>query len=436
MTPWRRTRTVEALFTVAVIAGLILAVGTAVIGVPLPLAVIPTVAHVGGMVAGYAAAVTLILVSRAPLLDRAIGTDRLTRWHAITGASTMIATVVHAVAATVAFAELTGTGAAAIGGVLALPGLGVATIGTALILGAGVCSARAVRRRLRYETWHALHLLMYVGIALAFVHALAGPDLAGRPLHQVLWTLLYTVAFGLLLRYRLLEPLVTMWRQRMRVAQVIEEGPGVTTILVAGRNVDELRAEPGQFFRWRFLTRDTWLSTHPFSLSAPPTASSLRLTVKDAGDGTRLLRGIPVGTRVLAEGPYGGMTATRRSGHGVLLIAGGVGITPMRTLFETLPPDAGPVTLLYRASTLDDLVFRQELELIAHQRGADLRYIIGRSSHPATDLGAARLHQLVPDLTHRDVYLCASERLASSIRAALEDAGVPRRRVHEERFSF
>ena len=68
------------------------------------------------------------------------------------------------------------------------------------------------------------------------------------------------------------------------------------SIVLEGRDLDELQAESGQFFRWRFLTPDLWATAHPFSLSAPPTSTHLRLTVKALGDGS-------VGCRTSNPGP-------------------------------------------------------------------------------------------------------------------------------------
>jgi predicted ferric reductase len=164
----------------------------------------------------------------------------------------------------------------------------------------------------------------------------------------------------------------------------------VVSMVVGGRYLDELEAEAGQFFRWRFLTASHWRSAHPFSLSAPATATSLRLTVKALGDGTRSMQDIAVGTRVLAEGPYGAVTSARRTRRNVLLVAGGVGITPMRALFESLPQWAGEdLLLLYRARDDGDVL-----------------------------------------------YLCASPRMASVVRHSLSEAGLPRAQLHEERFDL
>jgi predicted ferric reductase len=309
-----------------------------------------------------------------------------------------------------------------------------AAVGTVLMLVAAVASARAARKRIRHETWHALHLLMYLAVALGFAHMLAGPDLVGHRVLQVGWALAYTYVAALLVQHRVLTPVRQAARHRLRVAEVREEGPGVVSIVVEGHHLTELHAEPGQFFRWRFLTPDHWSNAHPFSLSAAPTATTLRLTVKSLGDGTRDLQGLPVGTWVIAEGPFGAVTSARRSRRNVLLIAGGVGITPMRALFETLPLAPGEdLLLLYRARTPDELLFREELDSIAARRGARVGYVLGPDREP---MSAAGLLRMVPDLVERDVYLCGSPGLTAAVRRSLRTAGLPPEHLHEERFAF
>ena len=400
--------------------------GTPLIGV---------VAHVAGMLAGYGVLVLLVLMSRAPVLERGVGADVLARWHARGGPVVIGLVLVHAWAATLAWAgprQLGLSGAAA--EVVALPGLAAATLGTLLMLVVAVTSVRAARSRLRHERWHGLHLLMYVAVALGFAHQLAGPDLAGHRWLQVAWALAYAHVFALVLRHRVLTPLRQATRHRMRVAEVRPEGAGVVSIVVEGQHLDELQAESGQFFRWRFLTPDHWAAAHPFSLSAPPTATTLRLTVKALGDGSRGLQDLPVGTWVVAEGPYGSVTSSRRTRRDVLLIAGGVGITPLRALFETLPLAPGDdLLLLYRARSEDDLLFRDELDVLAARRGARVRYLLG--DDPGL-LSTTSLQQLVPDLRTRDVFLCGSPRLTAAVRASLSRAGLPPGQLHEERFAF
>lgn len=412
-------------------------VALAVFQAPGPLSAVALIAHITGMLAGYAVAVMVILMSRVPMLERRVGADRLARWHAAGGRAVLVLMLAHAGAATMSWAQAQGLDViAAFVQILGFPGLVAATVGTLLFLAVGLASIRAARRRLRYETWHALHLCTYLAVAMSFAHELAGPDLAGRTIDQVLWSLLYTGAFALAFRYRLLEPVLRALRHQMRVDSVLDEGGGVTSVIIRGRDLDGLHAEAGQFFRWRFLTAATWHTANPFSLSAPPSDRFLRLTIKAVGDGTRAIQHVPVGTRVLAEGPYGAMTEQRRIGAGVLLLAGGVGVTPMRALFESMEVPGARLTLLYRASSPTEVLFGEELQQIAALRGAQLILITGPSSDPANALSGANLVRWVPDVARRDVFLCASPRFAVAAHKALHRAGVPKSQIHQEVFVF
>lgn len=318
--------------------------------------------------------------------------------------------------------------------VLRLPGLLAAAVGTALLLVVAGLSVRAARRRVSHETWHGVHLLVHVAVALSFGHQLAGPDVAGHRWLQVLWASLYTGAFGLVLEHRVLAPLRSAARHRMRVAAVRQEAPGVVSIEVEGQHLDELQAESGQFFRWRFLTPDLWRTAHPFSLSAPPGSTRLRLTVKALGDGSARLQQLEPGTWLVAEGPYGALTAARRTRPDAVLLAGGVGITPMRALFETLAcDDDHDLLLLCFARTEQDLLFRGELDALAAVRGGRVQYLVGDPHGP---LDGPLLQRLVPDLADRDVFSCGPPGMATALRAAVRWAGLPPRQFHEERFAL
>jgi predicted ferric reductase len=402
-------------------------------GVPLQSLVLT--AHIAGLLAGYGVVILVGLMSRAPFLERGIGADTLARWHSHGGRAVVTLVVVHAWAAVAAWAGVRSESLwLAWWHVTLMPFLMAATLGTAMFLAVAVLSVRAARKRVSFETWHAIHLMVYVGVALSFLHQLAGPDLVGHRVIQVLWALMYTYVFALVARYRVITPLQMAGRHRMRVAAVVPEGPGVVSIVVEGHHLDELEAESGQFFRWRFLTPDLWLTAHPFSLSAAPTGTQLRLTVKTLGDGSAKLQHLEPGTWVLAEGPYGAMTAERRTRRKVLLMAGGVGITPLRALFETLEVGRDQdVLLLYRARNEDELLFRDELEQIAADRGARLHYWLGDDIGPLTP---QLLVSTVPDLVQRDVYMCGPPGLTAALRKAMLGAGLPVSQLHEERFTF
>ncbi|MEA2394125.1 MAG: hypothetical protein QOJ82_2016, partial [Solirubrobacteraceae bacterium] len=319
------------------------------------------------------------------------------------------------------------------------PGVITATAGLALLIAVVASSIVAARRRLRYETWYFLHLYTYVAIALAFSHQLAtGREFVGDPAARVYWAGLYVVTLGALVAFRLVLPAVRSARHRLHVERVIEVAPGVVSLEIGGVRLDRLRARAGQFFGWRFLTRDRWWEVHPFSLSAAPDGQRLRITVKDKGDFTGRVGSIRPGTRVVAEGPYGGFTAAARRRPRVALIAGGIGITPIRALLEELSGGPGDIAVVYRAAHAGEVILRDELDALALARRADLHYVLGerRDGAGGDPLSPAHLRRLVPDIAARDVYVCGPPAMTAATHASLREAGVARRQIIVERFEL
>jgi ferredoxin-NADP reductase len=393
-----------------------------------------------GLAAGYVLAVVLLLMARVPAVERGLGADRLARWHAAGGRYLISLAVAHTVLIIWGYAATAHTTVVHQTATLltGYPDVLMATVALGLLLAVGVVSARAARRRLRYETWHFIHLYTYLAVALAFAHEFAtGADFIANPPARWVWSAMYIAVAALLIWYRLCAPLIAAARHQLRVVEVRRETADVVSVYLTGRHLAALRAEPGQFFRWRFLTRGLWWAANPYSLSAPPVPDWLRITVKISGDHSAALLGLRPGTRVLAEGPYGAFTAARRRQRKVLLLAGGVGITPLRALFQALPGYPGDVTLIYRANTAADIVLRDELDWIAAQRGARVHYLIGPPRSDSHDpLAPKRLIRLVPDLRNHDVYLCGPPAMMAAAEDSLRSAGVPRRHIHIESFTF
>jgi predicted ferric reductase len=396
--------------------------------------------RVTGLLAGYGVVVLVALMARIPPLERGIGADRLARWHAHGGRYTVSLVIAHGLLIVWGYAVTAHTDVLSQTSTLLMsyPDVLMATVAGLLLVAVGAVSARAARRRMRYETWYFLHFYTYLAVALAFSHQFStGADFMTNRPARVVWSALYLGVAAAIGWYRFAVPVRQALRHRLRVVAVYPQAPGVVSIVVHGRDLQELRAESGQFFRWRFLTRDLWWASNPYSLSAAPHGDTLRITAKDLGEHSAALARLRPGTRVLAEGPYGAMTAARRSRRKVLLIAGGIGITPLRALFESLPARPGDLTLLYRVSRDTDVVFGDELTAIAQQRGARLHIVTGRRGELGYDpLSAPALTTNIPDLPDYDVYLCGPEPMAASVVSALRAAKVPRRRIHHESFEF
>jgi predicted ferric reductase len=390
--------------------------------------------RITGLLGAYLALIQVLLLARLPWLERLVGLDRLSIWHRWNGHATLDLIVAHTVLIVWGYALMDrlplGKEISTMLGGGVYPGMITATVGTGLLIAVVVSSVVIVKRRLRYETWYGVHLAAYAGIALGWFHQIpTGNELVLDQVAADYWRGLYAAALALLVVYRVLVPLANALRYRLRVADVVAEGPGVVSLRITGQGLHRLEARAGQFFVWRFLSRGRWWTAHPFSLSAAPDGRSLRITVKALGDHTARLAAIRPGTRVVAEGPFGVFTGSARRRRKALLVAGGIGITPIRALLDELN---GDVRVLYRVVSEDDVIFRDELA------GRPVEIVAGdhATEEGARLLSPDHLRELVPDLADRDVFVCGPPAMAQAIARNVRKAGVPRRHVHTERFAL
>jgi predicted ferric reductase len=412
---------------------------------------VTSLARITGLVAADLLLLQVLAMARIPWVERSFGLDRLARWHRWAGFTSFTLMLGHIVLVTLGYALTAHVGVLSEVWQLVwnYPGMLLATAAAGLLSAVAVLSVKAARRRLRYESWHLIHLYAYVGVGLALPHQLwAGKDFIASPAARAYWWSLYLATLGAVLAFRVVLPLWRTLRHRLVVSAVVDEAPGVVSIHLRGRDLDRLPVRAGQFFVWRFLDSEGWSRAHPYSLSAPPHPRALRITVKDLGDGSRAVASLRPGARAVIEGPYGRLTADLQTRRRVTLLASGIGITPLRALLEDLSYDAGGATLIYRAGSDADLTFRAELDTLAEWRGARVVYLTGRravrrdgtTSWLPDSLGqlsdVAALHWLVPDLADQDVFICGPDAWAEAARTAAARAGVPREHIHEERFAW
>jgi len=387
-----------------------------------------------GLAGTYLALVMVLLVSRVPAVERVLGQDGLLRWHRKLAPWPLSLIVAHVVFITVGYAQVAKTGVWHEFGVLvnSVPDVLLATVGFFIMVAIGVISIRAIRQRIPRERWWALHLFMYLALAISFAHVIAlGPSFVGHPLTQLLWSAIWIATAGLVLAYRIGLPIVRTMRHRLVVVEVREESPGVVSVVCRGQNLDRLAISGGQFFEWRFLTRGMWWQAHPFSISALPRPPHLRLTVKVVGDFTEAVSRLRPGTKIAIEGPYGAFTSHHRAREKAALIAGGVGVTAVRSLLEDLPRGCDPVVVL-RASRPEDLIFSEEVAELVRQRKGRVHELVGVRSK----VNMHGLIDLIPDLRQRDVYVAGPEQFVLEVCTTLRRLGVATDATHAEVYSL
>ena len=404
-----------------------------------------SVGRLTGLVASVLLLAQVVLMARVPALERAFGQDRLARMHRVVGFTGFNLMLAHIVLITWGYAV--GSLGAVPGTFWTLmwqdPGMLLAVAGTVCLFLVVGTSIRAARRRIRYESWHLLHLYAYLGVGLALPHQLwTGHEFLASPARTVFWWTAWAVAAGSVLIWRVALPLWRSARHQLKVTSVVAEAPGIASVYMSGRALHRMPVEAGQFFTWRFLGRPGWSRANPFSLSAAPDGRSLRITVQDVGDGSRDVHRLTPGTRVVVEGPYGRMSARARTQRRVAFIGAGVGMAPLRALAEEMSYAPGDAIYVERYG--DTPLFAREVDQLCHERGLQVLRLPGHRRAdwswlphgvaPFSDLDALR--GWVPDIAHRDVYVCGPAVWADLVTRDLLASGLPPEQLHVETFAW
>lgn len=398
-------------------------------------------AQLTGLLGGYLLLIEVALMARLPWLEHRIG-SWLASLHRYLGGYLMLLLTTHVLLVLVGYSLSLGAPipTVLVGVLRTYPDVLLATIGYLLLVGLGVSSIRKIRRKLGYEHWHMLHLVAYPAGILAYGHEISmGAQFTRNEYARYTWTTLSLSVAAAVLTHRVYLPLRKHVRHHLKISHIVAESPDTISIYITGRHIEELNALGGQYFRWRFIARGVWYQSHPFSLSAHPKQDTLRLTVKGVGAYTRRLkRRLRPGQRVLADGPYGAFTAVLRRRRRVLLIGGGVGVTPLRAIAETLEGNARDVIFAQRASSEHELLMADELRRMQKQGRLTFLPILGKRGKSAKEdpMHPSRLRQAIPDLQEREVFICGSPGMVASAIRSLRRAGVRRGYIHTEVFDF
>jgi predicted ferric reductase len=389
--------------------------------------------------------VQVLLMSRLPPLEHAFGRDRLARIHRVVGFSSFYLLITHIVMIIGGYAA--GQWLAVLsttwdlitnyGGVL------LAVAGTGCLIMVVVTSLKVARLRLRYESWHLLHLYAYLGVGLALPHQLwTGQEFLQSRAATIYWWTLWAAAAGAVIVWRIWLPLWRSARYRLRVVGVFRESSDVFSVYLSGHRLDRLRLRAGQFINVRFLGRPGWTRANPFSLSIAPNGHTLRITAKVLGEGSERLAYLRPSTRVLFEGPYGRLSSRARTQRKVVLAGAGVGITPLRALAEGLEYAPGEAIMLQRYTA--EPLFSRELDVLVAQKGLQVVHLPGPRRTPTSVLGPAAhgipeliaLRRWIPDISDRDVFLCGPSAWTDGFERLVLAAGVPGERIHTENFGW
>lgn len=316
----------------------------------------------------------------------------------------------------------------------------VALIGLLLI---AASSFGRKRLGISYEVWQVLHgVLATTVVVVALAHADSWNRYLANPWQKGLWAVMALVVLGIAAWMRVIKPLRVRSRP-WRVVSVKEERGNAWTLEIEPQSHTGIEFLPGQF-AWILIEQSPFrITQHPFSIasSAEDPGHRLRMTIKARGDFTRSIREVSVGARAYVDGPYGLFSPDRYEGPGFVLIAGGVGITPLISMIRTWNDrdDARPVWLFYGNKDWGSITFREELAELSQQMNLHVVHALEEApdeldvEHGFIDAAMLQRH-LDRHFKRMRYFICGPTPMMDAIERVLAELGVPPEHVFTERF--
>jgi predicted ferric reductase len=308
-----------------------------------------------------------------------------------------------------------------------------------------VTSVFRERLGIGYERWRGAHLVLGVtAIVFAQLHvSLAGLYTNTFWKHAV-WVGTAALMVGLVLYLRLLRPALqtgAAWR----VVEVRPERGDTRTLVLEPEGHAGMRFAPGQF-GWIKLAGTFTLDEHPYSFaSSAARPDRLEFGIKALGDFSARICSVPVGTEAYVDGPHGAFSIDRYPAAGYVLIAGGVGITPMMSFLRTMADrrDPRPVLLLYADRSRDEMAYREEIDALRERLDLEVVHVLENAPEGGAWEGESGFvtpevldRRLPREGIERVYFLCGPPAMMDAVHAALLEHGVPEARVQLERFQL
>lgn len=299
--------------------------------------------------------------------------------------------------------------------------------------------------QLSYEWWRALHGLLAIFVVfVGIVHVLQVGYYVSGTWKQVVFVALGAGAVTLVVNTRVLRP----WRMRRRpwrVDEVQEERGDASTLVLVPEGHAGMTFLPGQF-AWLTLGETPFtFQQHPFSFSssAQATPNRLAFTIKEDGDFSSEARTVQPGSSAFLEGPYGYFVPAANPGMGCVMIAGGVGVTPFRSMLRTFADRGDPreLRLIFANVSPDQVIFFEEIEELKARLHLTVVHVL--EDPPEGWEGESGLidrelleRHLPGNPLEFEYFICGPEPMMNIAESELRGLGIPQQRILSERFNM
>ncbi len=402
-------------------------------------------------------ALNLALGGRIKLLESAFGgLDKLYGVHRVNGRVAFLLLLGHGVV--MSAAQLSAAGGPGLRFLLPTGGNWTVTFGLIALVLMAVTIGLTLYGHLGHETFVYVQRFFGFVFAVAALHVflVPGTKATSRPLTFYL-SALFTLGLGAWVYRSLLgERLVP--RRSYVIDSVSPVGHDVIEVAMAPRSA-ALPFVPGQFVYVTFESeamrrsfRPFWIHAegdfgvvsvrpgevahqyHPFSITSGPAERDLRVVVKAVGDYTRAMANLEPGAGVRVEGPYGSFSYLTVNNPSQVWIAGGIGLTPFLSMARSLEDGDYEIDFYYCMEDGHQGYFLDELYDIA-DRVPRLRVAPIRRDRLGF-VSASDVAALTPRLLEKDILICGPPAMIDGLNHQFVALGVPRRRIHFEKFGF
>lgn len=383
------------------------------------------------------------LASRWPGIERFFGQDTLMKWHHTVGVyGFWIIFLGHALLLDIVYIALGGNWFEYF-----LPSVSFKTLGQisfALFVAIIIISIWQKKLRIPYHWFKRIHYGMYAAILLGFLHAMyLGSDLVPfGPLriYYFVWFIIVVIVFI----YRVVWIKLRAKQHAYSVSAITPAAENVVSISLKPNDAtDNMQYQAGQFTFIQIIDPAVSKEWHPFTISSAPhetaTTGEITVTAKGSGDWTLNLQNVLVGSEARIDGPFGTFSLNHHARFSqkhehVVMIAGGIGITPMRSIIAQAVADKTDVdiTLFYAARAEHDLAFIDEL----YQMAAQHKRITIIPVLAPQRVTAELVQKHIANMDICDWLVCGPPPMMSAIEKMLIDMHVPKRRIQTERFSL
>lgn len=393
----------------------------------------------------------LVLSARPKWVEKHFGLDRFYQFHSIIAVIAIVAAFIHKLIMGGLFQESfkTQLGDIAIG--IFIFAAVMSLVFMAETLPRLVKPIRIIRDYfLKWKfTKHNIQLLLHninlVAVILIFIHVMLSFSAQNIPV-KCLYILYFGSAVGFYLYHKIIRK--HLHGNGFTVGEVIRESESMTTLVLTPNKDEVLSYIPGQFCFLRISDKAVSLEEHPFSISSSPrNRKNVTVTIKNLGDWTSGIKAVQPGSQAYLDAPYGRFSPVLYNcGDGIVLLAGGVGITPMLSILRYYAEAAKEqkIILFWGLRNRDEMICAEEFS--GFQKAMPNFYFVpvlsgdpeysGEKGYISKDLILRKLEENGLEIPKLHFFFCGPPVMWPGISGSLTAMHVEKRMIHRENFAL